>query len=151
MSNYAFFGVSSVAVAGSRHGTPYAVAPVLAALVSAGVIVRTGCARGVDALARAGVPCGQLCVLDAQDFKGANFAQQLANRTVAVVMGAGALVVFPGADGIGRGSALAIATALRVGLPCWVAGVAPSGHGWQPLALAGVAGWACVPPPSLFD
>ena len=151
MSDSSFFAASCVAVAGSRHGTPYAVAPVLAALVSAGVTVRTGCARGVDAIARAGVPRGQLCVLDALDFRGANAAQQLAIRTVAVVIGASALVVFPGAAGVGHGSALAIATALRVGLPVWVAGVAPSGHGWQSVALAGVAGWACVPPPSLFD
>ena len=151
MFDNAFFAVPSVAVAGSRHGTPYAVAPVLAALVAAGVTVRTGCARGVDALARAGVPRAQLCVFAVRDFVCADLAQRLAVRTVAVVTGASALVVFPGAGGIGRGSALAIATALRLGLPVWVAGVAPSGHGWQPLPLAGVAGWVCVPPPSLFD
>ena len=151
MLENAFFAVPSVAVVGSRHGTLYAVAPVLAALVAAGVTVRTGCARGVDALARAGVSHDQLCVFSVQDFAGADLAQRLAVRTVAVVTGASAVVVFPGVGGIGRGSALAIATALRLGLPVWVAGIAPSAHGWQPLTLAGVVGWVCVPPPSLFD
>jgi hypothetical protein len=138
----------AVAVVGSRHGSPYPVAPVVAAILAAGGSVRTGCARGVDSLAAALAP--GCVVLRAVNFPASTFAASLALRTAAVVRGASAVCVFPSAGGIGSGSALAIRTALAAGLPVFVAGVCPSAGTWQPCIVSGVSGWCAVSQPSLF-
>jgi hypothetical protein len=138
----------AVAVVGSRHGSPYPVAPVVAAILASGGSVRTGCARGVDSLAASLAP--GCVVLRASAFPASNFAGSLALRTRAVVRGASAVCVFPSAGGIGSGSALAISTALSCGLPVFVAGVCPSAGTWQPCTVAGVAGWCAVLQPVLF-
>jgi len=134
-----------VAVAGSRRGSPWPVAPVLALVRAAGGRVRVGDARGVDAAVRA--LCPGAAVLFARSFPGPP-AAALARRTRAVVLGpppASALLVFPppgGAPALGPGSALALRVALEAGLPVWVAGEPrPPGSLWRPLALAGVPGW----------
>lgn len=139
----------AVAVVGSRHGSPYPVAPVVSAILAAGGSVRTGCALGVDSLAArfSGSSC---VVLRASAFLASSVRASLALRTRAVVCGASAVCVFPSASGIGSGSALAIQTALSANLPVFVAGIRPIGAAWQPLTLAGVSGWFVPAPPSLF-
>lgn len=141
--------VGAVAVVGSRHGSPFAVAPVIGAILAAGGSVRTGCALGVDSLAAALAGSGCV-VLRASSFPAFSMAASLALRTRAVVCGACAVCVFPSASGIGSGSALAISTALEHGLSVFVAGVRPSGAAWQPCSVAGVAGWCVIAPPYLF-
>jgi hypothetical protein len=137
-----------VAFVGSRYGSPVAVAPVVQAVMAAGGSVRVGCAPGVDAAVRAACPTA--VVFRAASFGGPP-AAALAARTRAVVAGAGALVLFPPATGqLGPGSALALRCALDAGLPVWCAGFAPTSSDWQPLALAGVAGFFLAAPPSLF-
>ncbi len=142
----------SVAFAGSRYGSPWAVAPVVAAVLSAGGSVRVGCARGVDLSVRVAAGASAVVVAaSAWSYLPPRVA--LSVRTRAVVSGASALVVFPPVSGVlGPGSALALSTALELGLPVWVAGSArPAGSGWSPLALAGVPGFECVPAqPCLF-
>jgi hypothetical protein len=138
----------AVAVVGSRHGSPYPVAPVVATILASGGSVRTGCAHGVDSLAASLAP--GCVVLRASAFPASNFAGSLALRTRAVVRGASAVCVFPSASGIGSGSALAIRHALAAGLPVFVAGVCPSAGTWQPCTVVGVAGWCAVSQPVLF-
>ena len=137
-----------VAFAGSRHGSPYPVAPVVQAVLEAGGSVRVGCARGVDAAVRAA--CPHAVVLQAQHFQGITTAQLVA-RTRAVVSGAQALVIFPPASGVlGLGSLLALQTALDFGLPVWCAGVHAPSLAWFGFNLAGVPGWFFGPSPTLF-
>lgn len=141
-----------VAFAGSRHGTPYHPAPLVAAVLGAGGVVRVGCARGVDqSVVRAAA--GRAVVIRAAQPTAAD----LAARTRAVVAGASALAVFPpsgGALALGPGSALALSVALELALPVWVAGKArPLGLAWSPLELVGCPGWLCLPAhtqPALF-
>lgn len=137
-----------VAFAGSRHGSPFAPAPVVAAVLGAGGTVRVGCACGVDQAVRAaavGAPAGALCVLHAVDFgRGAG---ALVARTRAVVghPSVEALCLFPPASGLlGPGSSLALSVALERGVPVWCAGARPEGRGWSSLALAGVPGFVCL-------
>ncbi len=139
----------AVAFAGSRHGSPSPVAPVVAAVLSAGGSVRVGCAPGVDAAVRS--CCPSAVVLRASSFPGPPRAR-LAARTRAVVAGASDLVVFPPASGrLGPGSSLAVREALRRGLPVWCAGSRPPVPApWSPLRLSSVPGFACLPAPSLF-
>lgn len=139
----------AVAFAGSRSGSPFPVAPVISAVLSAGGSVRVGCAPGVDASVRA--VCPSAVVLRASSFPGPPRAR-LAARTRAVVAGASALVVLPPAFGpLGPGSSLAVREALRRGLPVWCAGPRPAvPASWSPLSLAGVAGFVSLPAPSLF-
>lgn len=139
----------AVAFAGSRYGSPFPVAPVVSAVLSAGGSVRVGCATGVDAAVRS--RCPSAVVLRASSFSGPLRAR-LAARTRAVVAGASALCVFPPAGGaLGPGSALAVREALRNGLPVWCAGPRHSiGVFWSPLRLAGVPGFVCLPSPALF-
>lgn len=109
-----------VAFAGSRHGSPFPVAPVVSAVLAAGGSVRVGCAPGVDAAVRS--YCPSAVVLRASSFSGPPRAR-LAARTRAVVAGADALVVLPPAGGtLGPGSSLAGREALRRGLSVWCAG-----------------------------
>ena len=136
-----------VAFAGSRFGSPWSVAPVVAAVLAAGGVVRVGCARGVDSAVRSaaadGSP-GSLAVVSASSFGSGRRA--LAARTRSVVSGPGVrvLCLFPPASGVlGPGSSLALSVALERGLPVWSAGPRPVGAGWQPCALAGVPGWLC--------
>ena len=143
-----------VAVAGSRRGSPWSPAPVLALVRSSGGRVRVGDAAGVDAAVRA--LCPGALVLAARSFPGPPRAA-LARRTRAVVLGpppADVLLVFPpagGAPALGPGSSLAVRTALLAGLPVWVAGEPrPSGSFWRPLPLAGVHGWLHPPRPRLL-
>ena len=149
-----------VAFAGSRHGSPWPVAPVVDLVLASGGAVRVGDQRGVDWAVRQA--CPGATVVEASLFPGPPKAR-LAQRTRAVVLGAPALglppasclLVFPPAGGaptLGPGSSLALRLALEAGLPVWVAGEpCPSGAGWAPLALAGVPGWVLPPAqPSLF-
>lgn len=130
-----------VAFAGSRHGSPWPVAPVVALVLASGGVVRVGDQRGVDAAVR--LACPGTLVVRASQFPGPPQAQ-LAQRTQAVVLGASCLLVFPpegGAPALGPGSSLALRLALEARLPVWVAGEPrPQGLGWAPLALAGVPG-----------
>ncbi|RTH26025.1 hypothetical protein CSW38_06765 [Thermus scotoductus] len=143
-----------VAVAGSRHGSPWPVSPVVQLVVASGGVVRVGDQRGVDAAVRAA--CPSAVVVRAGQFPGPP-AARLHQRTRAVVLGhprlglppASVLVVFPpvgGAPALGPGSSLALRLAVGAGLPVWVAGdPRPAGPGWAPLSLAGVPGWVLYP------
>ncbi len=145
-----------VAVAGSRHGSPWPVSPVVQLVVASGGVVRVGDQRGVDAAVRAA--CPSAVVVRVAQFSGPP-AARLAQRTRAVVLGhpslglppapASALLVFPpvgGAPALGPGSSLALRLAVGAGLPVWVAGdPRPAGPGWAPLSLAGVPGWVLYP------
>lgn len=137
-----------VAFAGSRHGSPFPVAPLVSAVLAAGGSVRVGCAPGVDAVVRS--CCLLAVVVRASSFPGPPRAR-LAART-RVVAGASALCVFPPAGGsLGPGSSLAIRCALSAGLPVWCAGPRPSVPvSWSSLRLAGVPGFVYLPAPSLF-
>jgi NAD(P)H-hydrate repair Nnr-like enzyme with NAD(P)H-hydrate dehydratase domain len=137
-----------VAFAGSRHGSPFPVLPVVSAVLAAGGVVRVGCARGVDAAVRATAP--NAVTLEAKNFPGVA-AMQLAARTRAVVAGAHALVLFPPGSGVlGPGSTLALECALKASLPVWVAGRRAPSSAWSALNLAGVPGWFLGVPESLF-
>lgn len=135
-----------VAFAGSRHGSFIPVAPVVAAVATAGGSVRVGCARGVDHAVRTLAPLAHVV------HTTSHHPRALATRTVSVVRGASALVVFPPANGVlGPGSQLAVNTAVAALMPCWVAGsVCPAGCGWVRASVAGLAGWYFPPPQSLF-
>lgn len=141
----AFSLVGPVAVAGSRHGSPWSGA-VVRAVAASGCAVRTGCARGVDQCARSVVPASRLVVVSASApaFAGLPPARALAARTRSVVSGAACLVACPGSSGaLGRGTGLAVSTAVGLGLPVFVAGpVRPTGSGWSAASLGGVSGWA---------
>ena len=134
------------AFAGSRHGSPWAVGPVVRAVLSSGGFVRVGCARGVDAAVRSVAP--HACVLYAAHFSGP-VAARLASRTRSVVSGAQVLAVFPPKNvALGPGSALAVSVAVACGLPVWVAGLAlPPGlpSGFVSCVVAGVPGFSRVP------
>jgi NAD(P)H-hydrate repair Nnr-like enzyme with NAD(P)H-hydrate dehydratase domain len=137
-----------VAFAGSRHGSPFPILPVVAAVLAAGGVVRVGCARGVDAAVRAVAP--NAVILEAKNFPGVA-AMQLAARTRAVVSGAQALALFPPASGVlGSGSTLALECALNASIPVWVAGDRAPSPAWSVLNLAGVPGWFLGVPASLF-
>jgi hypothetical protein len=137
-----------VAFAGSRHGFPFPVAPVVSAVLSSGGTVRVGCAPGVDAAVRS--CCPSAMVVRASSFPGPPGAR-FAARTRAVVAGASALCVFPPAGG-SLGSSLAVREALRRGLPVWCAGPRPSAPtSWSSLRLAGIPGFVCLPAPVLFQ
>ncbi|WP_234555278.1 hypothetical protein [Thermus caliditerrae] len=154
MSQQALTLSGVVAFAGSRHGSPWPVAPVVRLVLASGGAVRVGDQRGVDAAVRAA--CPSAVVVRASWFPGPP-AAQLHQRTRAVVLGhpgmglppASALLVFPpagGAPALGPGSSLALRLAVGAGLPVWVAGdPRPSGPGWAPLSLAGVPGWVLYP------
>jgi len=139
-----------VAFAGSRHGSPWPVAPVVDLVVASGGTVRVGDQRGVDREVRRA--CPKAVVVRVDQFTG-SYRARLVQRTRAVVLGhkgldlprADFLVVFPpegGAPALGPGSSLALSLALEAGIPVWVAGEPrPKGPGWEPLELAGVPGW----------
>jgi hypothetical protein len=137
-----------VAFAGSRHGSPFPVAPVVSAVLAAGGVVRVDCARGVDAAVRAVAP--NAVTLEAKNFPGVTTVQ-LAARTRTVVSGAHALALFPPASGmLGPGSTLALECALNASLPVWVAGDRAPSSAWSAYILAGVPGWFLGVPASLF-
>ena len=130
-----------VAFAGSRHGSPFPVEPVVLAVLAAGGSIRVGCARGVDAAVHAVAP--NAVTLEAKNFPGVA-AVQLAARTRA-------LALFPPASGVlGPGSTLALECALNASLPVWVAGHRAPFSAWSECILAGVPGWFLGVPESLF-
>ena len=133
-----------VAFAGSRHGSPYPVVPVISAVLAAGGSVRVGCARGVDQSVRTAAPTA--AVISALQFSALPPRAALARRTMTVVYHASALCLFPPASGVlGPGSTVALNTALNLFLPIWCAGVAPTSSNWQPHTLCGVSGWLWLP------
>ena len=134
-----------VAFAGSRYGSPFGVPAVVSGTLAAGGFVRVGCARGVDACVRGFVPCSSLVVVSVSDFSHLPIRAALASRTQAVVSGSQCLLAFPLSNGVlGKGTAIAVNTALKLGLPVWVAGpVCPVGFGWKSSGLFGVSGWLC--------
>jgi hypothetical protein len=137
-----------VAFAGSRHGSPFPVAPVVRTVLEAGGSIRVGCARGVDAAVCA--VASDAVILEAKNFPGVA-AVQLAARTRAVVAGAQALALFPPASGVlGPGSSLALECALNASIPVWVAGHRAPSSAWSVLDLAGVPGWFLGVPVSIF-
>ncbi len=146
--SFAFPLSGAVAFAGSRSGSPFPVAPVVRAVLSAGGSVRVGCAPGVDAAVRGS--CPSAVVVRASSFSGPPRAR-LAARTRAVVAGASALCVFLPASGVlGPGSTLAVREALRRGLPVWCVGPRPAVPAPRsPLRLAGLPGWVWWPEPRL--
>lgn len=135
-----------VALAGSRYGSPFSVPAVVAGVLTAGGSVRVGCARGVDQCVRSLVPSPSLVVVSVSEFAHLPVRAALATRTRAIVSGAQCLLAFPAASGLGKGTNLAINTALELVLPVWVAGPnCPVGIGWTPYTLFGVLGWLCNP------
>jgi hypothetical protein len=147
-----------VAVAGSRHGSPWSPVPLVGAVLAAGGQLVVGCAPGVDQSVRLADP-GAVVLRARELFPDLPPAAAFARRTRAVVRMADQLAVFPAAEGLGPGSALALDTALELSRPVWLAGPClpaglppvATGSGWQPLALAGVAGWLWLPSqPLLF-
>lgn len=142
----------SIAIVGSRHGSPFGVSQFARAVATAGGQVVTGCARGVDsAAAAAAAAAGRPATI----YRAASQSPAaLATRTRLVVSAAAAVAVFPpagGAAALGPGSALALRLALRRGVPVFVAGPsAPAGAGWSAATVAGVSGWVFVGQPSLF-
>ena len=136
-----------VAFAGSRYGSPFGVGSVVSGVLAAGGFVRVGCAQGVDACVRGLVPCSSLVVVSASEFFGLSVSAALAVRTRAVVSGSQCLLAFPLSSGVlGKGTAIAVSTALDLSLPVWVAGpVCPVGFGWKSSGLFGVAGWLYMP------
>jgi len=139
-----------VAFAGSRHGSPWPVAPVVELVVASGGTVRVGDQRGVDAEVRRA--CRSAVVVRVEWFSG-SYRERLVQRTRAVVLGheglglprADLLVVFPpegGPPALGPGSSLAVRLALGAGIPVWIAGKPrPKGPGWSPVELGGVPGF----------
>ena len=120
---------------------------VISGVLAAGGSVRVGCARGVDACVRSLVPCSSLVVVSASEFSGLSVSAALAVRTRAVVSGSQCLLAFPAASGVlGKGTGLAVSTALELSLPVWVAGpICPIGIGWKSWELFGISGWLCIP------
>ena len=136
-----------VAFAGSRYGSPFGVPAVISGVLGAGGFIRVGCARGVDQSVRELTPSTSLVVISASEFSHLPIRVALAVRTKAVVSGAQCLLAFPATAGtLGKGTGLAVTTALELGLPVWVAGpVCPVGAGWEPCGLFGVEGWVSIP------
>ena len=136
-----------VAFAGSRYGSPFGVPAVISGVLAAGGSVRVGCARGVDACVRSLVPASRLAVISVSDFSHLSIRAALASRTCAVVSSSQCVLAFPAASGVlGKGTGLAVTTALKFGLPVWVAGpICPIGIGWKSQELFGVSGWLCMP------
>ena len=120
---------SVVGFGGSRYGSPFGVARVLRGVLGAGGSVRVGCARGVDLVVRENTPLDRVTVLKASDLKHLPFKAALAVRTKNMVSGSSCLLAFPSSSGVlGKGTGLAVKTALDLGLPVWVAGpVKPTG------------------------
>ena len=107
-----------VAFAGSRYGSPFGVGPVVSGVLAAGGFIRVGCAQGVDACVRSLVPCSSLVVVSASEFSRLPVSAALAVRTKAVVSGSQCLLAFPATGGVlGKGTAIAVSTALELSLP----------------------------------
>ena len=120
---------------------------VISGVLAAGGFVRVGCARGVDACVREIVPSSRLAVVSVSDYSHLPIRVALTTRTHSVVSGSQCLLAFPLSSGVlGKGTAIAVSTALELSLPVWVAGpVCPVGFGWKSLELFGTAGWLCMP------
>ena len=145
---YTFPLSGKVAFAGSRHGSPYPVEPVVSSVLAAGGSIRVGCAKGVDQAVRASYPLAT--VLYASSFGVGKWS--FAARTRALVSASTALCLFPPDSGIlGPGSSLALTTAIKHNLPIFCAGIKPTQADWQPYMLAGVAGFVLLPQSKLFS
>ncbi|WP_236622598.1 hypothetical protein [Thermus tengchongensis] len=153
MSQQALTLSGVVAFAGSRHGSPWPVAPVVRLVLASGGAVRVGDQRGVDAAVR--LACPSAVVVEASCFPGPP-AARLHQRTRAVVLGhpgmglppASALLVFP------RRGRSRLGARLLPGPPPGRGGGSPGvgGRGAPPfragvgpLSLAGVPGWVLYP------
>ena len=137
-----------VAFAGSRYGSPFGVPAAVGAVLAAGGSLRVGCVRGVDQCVRTLVPNPHLVVVSTSDseFSHLPVKAALVMRTRAIVKNAHCLLAFPAASGLGKGTNLAINTALELVLPIWVAGFnSPTGKGWTPHFLFNVSGWLYIP------
>jgi len=131
-----------IAIAGSRYGSPYPVSPVVALIKASGGSIITGCAKGVDLAVRQADPTAQ--VLKASSFGYGKYS--FAKRTKAVVSQANALILFPPqTNQLGRGSTLALNTALSLNLPIWQAGPQQPAKNWQPYTIAKQTGYLLLP------
>jgi len=131
-----------IAIAGSRYGSPYPVSPVVAFIKSSGGSIITGCAKGVDLAVRQADPTAQ--VLKASSFGYGKYS--FAKRTKAVVSASTALILFPPSSAVlGRGSTLALNTALSLNLPIWQAGPNPPAKNWQAYSIANQQGYLLLP------
>ena len=139
-----------VAFAGSRHGSPFSVAPVVSAILSVGGSVRVGCASGVDAAVRLllSLGCG------APGFIVLRAAACPPRRPAPARWSP---VLLPCACFLQRAAPWVTAPRWRSGVLCppdfrpGCAGCRPSvSASWSPLRLAGVPGFVCLPAPSLF-
>lgn len=133
-----------VAIAGSRYGSPYPIAPVVNAIHQAGGSIRVGCAKGVDQAVRKLDP--SCMVVSVHGYLPAKYSAALALRTRAVIEKAHSLILYPPAsNSLGPGSYLALSTAIEHTLPVFCAGIKPTKANWQPYMLAGVSGFVLVP------
>jgi len=147
-----FVPVGVVAFAGSRSGSPFGVPAAVAAVVALDLPVAVGCQRGVDSVVRSGVPKLSLAVFRASEpqWSALPVRARFAARTRACVSSADCLLAFAPASGVlGRGTALAVRTAVDRGLPVFVASpvcpVFPVDSSWVAATFSGVSGWACGP------
>ena len=142
-TNPSLFPLSAVvAFAGSRYGSAYPVAPVVAAVLAAGGSIRVGCAKGVDQAVRQADPTAQ--VIKAKTFGYGKYS--FAKRTKAVVSQANALILFPPqTNQLGLGSTLALNTAVSLNVPIWQAGPTPPAKHWQPYTIAKQQGYLLLP------
>lgn len=143
-----FVPVGVVAFAGARRGcSPAPVFTALSAVLGAGHSVSVGCQNGVDSVVRFNTPADLLTVFSVNRFPELSARSALAARTVACVRSSNCLLAFPASGGVlGRGTGLAVRTAVSGGLPVFVAGsVRPVGAGWSASSFAGVSGWAFSP------
>lgn len=145
----AFVPVGQVAFAGSRWGSPFGVLTCALEVVRSGHSVSVGCQRGVDSVVRSAVPSASLTVFEylAPEFSHLPVQAALAARTRACVLSANCLLAFAPESGVlGRGTSLAVSTAVAAGLPVFVVSpTAPAGAGWVQSSFAGVSGWSFMP------
>lgn len=142
-TNPSLFPLSAVvAFAGSRYGSAYPVAPVVAAVLAAGGSIRVGCAKGVDQAVRQADPTAH--IIQAKTFGYGKYS--FAKRTKVVVSQANALILYPPeTNNLGLGSTLALNTALALNLPIWQAGPNPPANHWQPYTIAKQTGYLLLP------
>jgi len=148
-----FIASGVVAFSGSRHGSPFGINEcVMHVVLKLHLPVAVGCQRGVDAVVRFVVAnCGGTGVVHSvgeEQYKHLPIRARYAARTVACVSSANCLLAFAPESGVlGIGTALAVRTALKLGLPVFVAApVAPVvGSGWVAASFAGVSGWSWHP------
>jgi hypothetical protein len=153
---------SAVGFSGSRSFVPYSV-ELVAAAVPAGVPVFVGCARGVDAAARALFPSARVFSASAFGSGRGSFAARSAACVRAVQSAGGVWVCFPSGlcpaglapsasssrafCGSGSGSWASLAFAAGLGLPCLVWCFAPPAV-WGFSSLGGAWWFRSAPVPA---